>query len=531
MTTATSAEERLYLERAAKAERWRELGFNPFGNGFVPDALAGDLHARFDNSASDVLAADRPGPFSLGGRVVGLRDFGKAAFLVLEDRTGTLQVHVKRDVLGETPYEAFKAVDVSDFVGVRGHLFKSKTGELTLAAQAFVPITKALRALPGKFSKGDDAEAKAWAERQALADVEDRYRRRYVDMLSNPSVRDTFRKRSRLIQCVRRFFDARDYLEVETPMMHALASGATARPFRTHHNALDLDLCLRIAPELYLKRLVVGGFHRVYEINRSFRNEGLSTRHNPEFTMLEFYQAFATYEDLMALTEELLAEVAMEVCGSAQVRFGRDLLDFSGPFRRIAMRDAVRECVPALAKSDLSDCAEIMAAAMTGKPAAGHANIEKMNAGQLLALNFELHVEPTLIQPTFVTEFPIEISPLARRSDKNPRIADRFELFCAGREIANAFSELNDPVDQEARFRAQLEAKAAGDGEAMDFDADYIRALEHGLPPTAGEGIGIDRLAMLLTDQQSIREVILFPLLKPRAVEGDEKQSPEHAAE
>ncbi|MEW5738348.1 MAG: lysine--tRNA ligase [Myxococcota bacterium] len=569
-------EQKIYTERAQRADAWRKLGINPYGNGFVATHLAGDLQANYAAKSALELDEQKPGPFSLAGRVMSVRDFGKAAFIVVQDRSGAIQVHVKKDVLGDEAYAAFKLVDVADFVGVTGTVFKSKTGELTIAATKLQPLTKALRPLPGKFSADekvslkpdqlarvkaavdavfsategltdpkerakaheeaiakqvaalkDDAAAakalpsavaKAWAERQALADVEERYRRRYVDMLSNPGVRETFKKRTKLVQFIRRFLDERDFLEVETPMMHPLVSGAAARPFVTHHNALDMKLYMRIAPELYLKRLVVGGFDRVYEINRNFRNEGISTRHNPEFTMLEFYQAYATYEDLMDLTEEMISEACVAVTGGSKVQYGPDLIDFKKGWPRIPMTEAIRQKVPELKDKDFSDADKLKAVAK--RKAEGDKEktiIDNMNVGELIGALFEQYVEGELVQPTFITQFPVETSPLARRNDANPAITDRFELFCVRREIANAFSELNDPVDQEQRFRAQLDAKARGQEETMDYDADYIRALEHGLPPTAGEGIGIDRLAMLFTDAQSIRDVILFPLLKPQA--------------
>ncbi len=329
-------------------------------------------------------------------------------------------------------------------------------------------------------------------------------------------MRETFIKRTKLVQFIRQFLDARGYLEVETPMMHPLVSGAAARPFKTHHNALDIDLFMRIAPELYLKRLVVGGFDRVYEINRNFRNEGISTRHNPEFTMLEFYEAYATYEDLMDLTEEMISEAAKFVTGSTVVKYGEHTIDFKKGWARIPMMEAIRQKVGDLSEKDMDDLDKLRAVAGQKSDAKEKAVIAQMNRGELIGLLFEQHVEGGLVQPTFITQFPVEVSPLARRNDARPDITDRFELFCVGREIANAFSELNDPIDQEQRFRSQLDAKARGQEETMDFDADYIRALEHGLPPTAGEGIGIDRLAMLLTDSPSIRDVILFPLLKPQ---------------
>jgi lysyl-tRNA synthetase class 2 len=508
-------EQKIYTERCAKADEWRKQGMNPFGNGFEPKHLAGALAAEFADATSEQLEQNKPGPFTIAGRVVSNRDFGKAAFVVVHDRSGSIQVHVKRDALGDK-FAAFKLVDVADFVGVTGTLFRSKSGELTISATEFVPLTKSLRPLPGKFSKGDNDEAKEWAEKQALHDVEERYRRRYVDMLSNPSVRETFRRRSKLVQFIRRYLDNRDFLEVETPMMHSLVTGATARPFTTHHNTLDLKLFMRIAPELHLKRLVVGGFDRVYEINRNFRNEGISTKHNPEFTMLEFYQAYATYEDLMDLTEEMLAEAAQFVCGTTKLQYGEHEIDLKKGWPRISMKDAIRSKVSELSDRDFTDADKLRAVASKGLNEKEAAALATMTAGELVGALFEQFVESELIQPTFITEFPVEVSPLARRNDLNPAVADRFELFCVGREIANAFSELNDPFDQEQRFRAQLDAKQRGQQETMDYDADYIRALEHGLPPTAGEGIGIDRLAMLLTNSPSIRDVILFPLLKPQ---------------
>jgi lysyl-tRNA synthetase class 2 len=511
-------EQKIYTERAQKADKLRERGVNPYGNGFQVRHHPGALLEQYQQVSAEQLDADKPGPFSVAGRVMSVRSFGKAAFIVLQDRTGSIQVHVKKDALGDDAFATFQLVDVADFVGVTGTLFRSKTGELTIAATALAPLTKALRPLPGKFTKGDDAEAKAWAEKQALADVEERYRRRYVDLLSNASVRETFKRRTKLVQFIRRFLDARDFLEVETPMMHPLVTGAAARPFVTHHNTYDIDLYLRIAPELYLKRLVVGGFDRVYEINRNFRNEGVSTKHNPEFTMLEFYQAYATYEDLMDLTEEMISEACVAVTGGTRVQYGADVIDFKKGWPRIPMTEAIRGKVPELSHRDFADADKLRAVALTrAHDEKQKAVIGSMNVGELIGTLFEQHVEGELVQPTFITQFPVETSPLARRNDANPAVTDRFELFCVRREIANAFSELNDPVDQEQRFRAQLEAKARGQEETMDYDADYIRALEHGLPPTAGEGIGIDRLAMLFTDAQSIRDVILFPLLKPQA--------------
>jgi lysyl-tRNA synthetase class 2 len=469
-----NSEQEIYDARRAKADKLRERGINPYRNGYkVGDDIAKVVAAQGKKSAEE-LEAEKPRA-SIAGRIVAERSFGKAAFLKLRDRTGELQAYVKKDVLGEALFGTYKLCDVGDHVAVTGPVFRTKTGELSVHAETFEVLTKALRPLPEKW--------------HGLSDVEIRYRQRYLDLIANAEVRETFKKRSKLVRAIRTFLDERDYLEVETPMMHPLVSGAAARPFETHHNTLDIDLYLRIAPELYLKRLVVGGFERVYEINRNFRNEGISTQHNPEFTMLEFYQAHATYEDLMALTEELFRTVATEVTGAAKVAYQGQELDFGQPFRRVTMADAVREAAP-------------------------DAKVDGLE-GKALAELFEAHAEAKLVQPTFVTQFPTSISPLARRNDTDPRFTDRFELYVAGREIANGFSELNDPVDQEGRFRDQLVKKQGGDQETMDYDADYIRALEQGLPPTAGEGIGIDRLAMLLTDSASIRDVILFPLLKP----------------
>ncbi len=498
----------------AKAEQLKALGTNPYGNGFAPKNTAAEIVEKHEKDTPEMLTANPPPPYSLAGRVVSIRSFGKAAFIVVQDRTGPLQVHVKADALGEA-YAAFKLVDMGDFVGLEGTLFRSKTGELTISATSLKVLTKALRPMPGKFAKTE--EAKESAERNALQDVEQRYRQRYLDLLSNPSVKDTFVKRSKLVKFIRNYLDSRGYLEVETPMMHPLVSGAAARPFKTHHNALDIDLYLRIAPELYLKRLVVGGFDRVYEINRNFRNEGISTRHNPEFTMLEFYEAYATYEDLMNITEDMLSAAAVHVTGSSKVKYGDTEIDFARGWPRIPMLEAIRSKVKDLSDADLADTEKLRAVAMKTAEHADKKSIAGMNRGELIANLFEQHVEATLINPTFITQFPVENSPLARRNDAQPEITDRFELFCMGREIANAFSELNDPIDQANRFKAQLDAKARGQEETMDYDADYIRALEHGLPPTAGEGIGIDRLAMLLCDAPSIRDVILFPQLKPKA--------------
>lgn len=573
MSDESDVEKKLKEERLGKGEKLKALGHLPYGNGFRPEHLAAEILTKHEHDTPEQLEAAKPGPYSIAGRVVSVRDFGKAGFIVLQDRSGAIQVHVKKDALGEQGFAPYKLLDVGDFVGVTGTAFRSKTGELTLAATAYRPLTKTLRAPPGKFSaeikltpeqaervkaavaavsaatEGEDeptrrqklsddaiaaqqallkddpvaakalpqAVAKAWAEKQALHDTEERYRRRYVDLLSNAGVRDTFVKRTRLVQFIRQFLDARGYLEVETPMMHPLISGAAARPFVTHHNVYDVDLYMRIAPELYLKRLVVGGFDRVYEINRNFRNEGVSTKHNPEFTMLEFYEAYATYHDLMDLTEELISAAAVHVTGGSRVKYGERTIDFAKGWPRIPMRQAILERVKDLSAADFSDVEKLRAIALRrAETPADKAAVASMNVGEATGLLFEQYVEGELINPTFITEFPVENSPLARRNDANPAITDRFELFCMGREIANAFSELNDPIDQEQRFKAQVDARDRGQQETMDYDADYIRALEHGMPPTAGEGIGIDRLCMLLTDSPSIRDVILFPLLRPQ---------------
>jgi lysyl-tRNA synthetase class 2 len=500
MADETSEKEaQLIAQRQEKAKGWRALGVDPYGNGFRPGQLAQDIARDNAEASAEALEAGAK-KYSIAGRVIAVRSFGKAAFLKLRDRSGELQVHVKADVLGPE-YERFRLTDVGDFVGVEGTLFRSKTGELTLAATHFLPLTKAVRPLPEKW--------------HGLQDTETRYRQRYLDLLANPGVREGFLKRTELVRFLREFLDARGFVEVETPMMHSLVSGAAARPFLTHHNALDVDLFLRIAPELYLKRLVVGGLERVYEINRNFRNEGLSTKHNPEFTMLEFYEAYATYQDLMDLTEEMLGAAAERVTGSTDVSYQGTKLSFARGFRRIKMADAVREAAPALGEKDVRDAGALLAELRHHVPSAEAEAAQKLNAGELLGLLFGQLVEPGLVQPTFVTDFPVAISPLSRRSDADPEIADRFELFVAGREIANGFSELNDPADQRARFVEQVAAKERGQAETMDYDEDYVRALEHGLPPTAGEGIGIDRLVMLLTDAPSIRDVILFPLLRP----------------
>lgn len=495
-------EQEIYDQRLLKARQWKALGCDPWGNGFAPTHLAAEVIRNHPEQSPENLSAESHPLYRLAGRIIAIRSFGKAAFVKIRDRSGEIQLHLKKDILGDA-YELFKLTDLGDFVGIEGTPFRSKTGELTLATSLFRPLTKSLRPMPEKW--------------HGLTDVETRYRQRYLDLISNPEVKATFLKRNVLIRFVREFLDGRDYLEVETPMMHPLVSGATARPFKTHHNALDIPLFMRIAPELYLKRLVVGGMERVYEINRNFRNEGISTRHNPEFTMLEFYQAYSTYNDLMNLTEEMLSEAAERVVGCKKIEYQGQLLDFSRGWKRIPMSEAILEKVPQLVLKDFDDVDRLRDQALQSVTSESvRRGIEQMDLGQLVTTLFENHVEPHLNAPTFITEFPTSVSPLARRNDLRPQVTDRFELYVAGREIANAFSELNDPLDQKDRFQSQLEAKQRGQQETMDYDDDYIRALEHGMPPTAGEGIGIDRLAMLFSNAASIRDVILFPLLRPQ---------------
>jgi lysyl-tRNA synthetase class 2 len=424
------------------------------------------------------------------------RLMGKASFIHIQDMTGKIQCYLRQEDISEGVYEEFKKWDLGDIVGVKGYLFKTKTGELSIHAQKIELLTKSMRPMPDKF--------------HGLSDVELRYRQRYLDLLMNEMAHKTFIMRSRIIQGIREFMLARRYLEVETPMMHPIPGGALARPFVTHHHALGMDMYLRIAPELYLKRLVVGGFERVFEINRNFRNEGVSTRHNPEFTMMEFYQAYADYKDMMVLTEELIRAIANDVLGTLKVEYQGEMIDLEKPFQCWTVKESIIHFNPDISMEMLDDekTARMIAKGM------GISLKPEYGLGKVQIEIFEKTVEHRLFDPTFITEYPTEVSPLARCNDANPFVTDRFEFFIAGREVANGFSELNDPEDQAARFKAQSDAKAAGDFEAMHYDADYIQALEHGLPPTAGEGIGIDRLVMLFTNSASIREVILFPHLK-----------------
>ncbi len=484
-----------FAQRRAKLDDYREQGLNPFANGFSIDATAESIAlAHADHDATALESIEKV--YRTAGRIMAKRDFGKAAFIQIQDRTGRLQVYVARNLVGDESFELFRKFDLGDIIGLVGRPFRTKTNELSLRAASVQLLTKSLLPLPEKW--------------HGLTDVETRYRQRYLDLMVNPEVREVFRKRSRIVSLIRDYMVSKDYLEVETPMMQPIAGGATAKPFITHHNTLKMDLFLRIAPELYLKRLVVGGFERVFEINRNFRNEGISIQHNPEFTMMEFYQAFATYEDLMDLTEELICHVAQQVVGSLQFKYGERDLDLSRPWQRLTVREAVLK-YGEISEADIDDRSRLLAYANK----LGLEVDNKIGYGKLLTEVFDAVAEPELWKPTFITQYPTEVSPLSRKNDLNPDVVDRFELFVVGRELANAFSELNDPDDQRERFLKQLAEKEAGDEEAHAMDDDYIRALEYGLPPTAGEGIGIDRLVMLLTNSQSIRDVILFPQLRP----------------
>jgi len=497
-TTATVQDEnKLIAERREKLRALRAQGI-AFPNDFAPDAFAGDLVTEFDGkTAEEVEAAARR--VKVSGRMMSKRDTGKLAFVHIQDMTGRIQLFVQINTVGEETYKPFKTWDIGDIVGAEGALMRTKTGELSVKVDKLRLLTKSLRPLPDKW--------------HGMADVEQRYRQRYVDLIVTPESRRVFELRSKIVRHLRNFLDAKRFLEVETPMMHVIPGGATARPFVTHHNALDLDLYLRVAPELYLKRLTVGGFERVYEINRNFRNEGVSTRHNPEFTMLELYQAYATYNEIMDITEEMIRTAARDVVGRTALTWEGREIDVGPAFRRWKMEDAVLEHNPQIARTDLRDRAKIAAHAQ----ALGVHVKSGYGWGKIVLEIFEKTVEQTLIQPTFITTHPTEVSPLARANDHDPEVTDRFELFIGGKEIANGFSELNDPEDQAARFKAQVEAKDSGDDEAMHFDADYIRALEVGLPPTGGLGVGIDRLVMLLADVPSIRDVLLFPYMRPEA--------------
>ncbi len=497
-------------QRKSKLSELRKAG-NAFPNDFRRQNLAADLHLKYGDKENTELEAN-PILVTLAGRMMTRRVMGKASFVHLQDMSGRMQLYIRKDVLSEVPkgsdvseisevsedrYDQFQTWDLGDILGVRGTLFKTKTGELSVKVQDIRLLTKSLRPLPDKW--------------HGLHDQEIRYRQRYLDLIVNEHARRTFVIRSKVIQAIREFLTHQGFLEVETPMMQVIPGGATARPFMTHHNALNMDLYLRVAPELYLKRLVVGGFEKVFEINRNFRNEGLSTRHNPEFTMLEFYQAYADFKDFMDLTEILLREIVQKVLGNLSVNYQGNTIDFEKPFQRLTIKEAIVKYNSAVKLSDLQD-STILTKILSDLGI----KVEKnWGLGKLQLELFEQTVEQKLQNPTFILEYPTEVSPLARCNDQDPTITDRTELYIAGREIANLFSELNDPEDQAERFQKQATNKAAGDEEAMHYDADYITALEHGLPPTAGEGIGIDRLVMLLTDSPSIRDVLLFPHMRP----------------
>lgn len=486
----------MYREQRLKTSQdLRQKGVNPYANHYRPKNLARDLIQKYEALSAEALEKQE-GIFSLAGRVIFMRSFGKSGFIKLRDRSGELQIFVQKGQMVAGADDVLQALDVGDFVYAQGALFRTKTNELTLRAHDLKFVTKTLQILPEKW--------------HGLTDVEARYRRRYVDLIANPVVKDIFIKRSQIVSFIRQYFNHLEFLEVETPMMHPIAGGAKARPFVTHHNTLDRDLYLRIAPELYLKRLVVGGLERVYEINRNFRNEGISTQHNPEFTMLEFYMAYATYEDLISLTEDLLNQLAKTVCGGETVSYQGQSILFAKPFARYTLREALQKYL-GLTPDEVGNQKTLLA--LCEKK---HLKVLEPDSdiGLVQLLLFEELVEKQLIAPTFITHYPTTVSPLSRRNDEHPEVADRFELFICGREIANAFSELNDPVDQKNRFLKQVEERESGDDEAMFLDDDYVMALEYGMPPAAGEGIGIDRLVMLLTDSASIRDVILFPILR-----------------
>jgi len=487
-------ENKLIAQRRQKLALMREAGV-AFPNDFRRDALAAEIAAEYGDKDAEWFGNNTV-RVKVAGRMMGKRVMGKASFAHIQDMSGATAVIVQRDALPEGVYPAFKSWDMGDIICAEGALFVTKTGELSVKVDSIRILTKALRPLPEKF--------------HGLTDQEIRYRQRYLDLIMNEDSRDTFIVRSRIVQFIREFLNKRSFLEVETPMMQSIPGGATARPFTTHHNALDMQLYLRIAPELYLKRLVVGGYEKVYEINRSFRNEGLSTRHNPEFTMLEFYEAYADYNDLMDITEVLLREMTEFILGGTSVAYQGAQFDFGNKFTRMSVKESILQFNPDLVVGDLEDLAAArMVAEKLDIPVK-----DGYGLGKIQIEIFEKTVEHRLMDPTFITAYPTEVSPLARRNDEDPFVTDRFEFFVGGREIANGFSELNDPEDQAERFRKQVEDKEAGDIEAMHYDADYVCALEHGMPPTAGEGIGIDRLVMLFTDSASIRDVLLFPHMR-----------------
>ena len=482
-------------QRIQKLETLRAMGIQPYGRRFDVTHDIKPLVVSHGSKTTEDLDQHTI-KCCIAGRLIALRRFGKAAFASLQDRTHHVQVYLKQDVLGDDSFRLSQELDIGDWVGVAGRLFRTKTDELTVEVHKLTLLTKGLRPLPEKW--------------HGLTDIETRYRQRYLDFIANPDRHRIFETRSRVITGLRNYFTEHGFLEVETPMMHPIPGGATARPFETHHHALNADLYLRIAPELYLKRLIIGGFRRVFEMNRNFRNEGLSTIHNPEFTMLEFYQAYADYQDLMALTEEVLGKLAQDICGTTMFEYQGQMIDLTPPWRRLPYFEAIQ----AYNQFDRT-VVENREAAQAAAERLGLAIAKDATLVSIVNTIFEATVESNLIQPTFITDYPTELSPLARRKDTDPTLTDRFELFIASRELANGFSELNDPIDQRQRFAAQVAQREAGDDEARHLDQDFIRALEYGMPPTAGEGIGIDRLVMLLTNQASIRDVILFPQLRP----------------
>ncbi len=483
-------------DRIKKSQKLKKLGANLYPAGYHIDITISDLVERYGHLDGETLEQESK-QCNMAGRIMSRRDFGKASFIHVKDRTGKIQVYIRKDRVGENKFKIFKLMDIGDFIGINGSLFRTRTNELTVLAEDLELLAKSFRPLPEKW--------------HGLTDIETRYRQRYVDLIVNESVRDVFVTRSKVIQMIRRFFVKKDFLEVETPMMQPIPGGATARPFKTFHNALGMDLYLRVAPELYLKRLVIGGLERVFEINRNFRNEGISIKHNPEFTMLEFYMAYATYEDLMELTEALFNYVLKHVCGTNVIEYQNKKIDFTPPWPRIYFFEALKNM------GGISN--EVLSSMPAAMEFASHCDVkitERESHGALLSKLFDHLVEPKLVSPTFIIGHPTEVSPLSRRNDEDPDIADRFELFIGGWEIANAFTELNDPEDQKQRFEAQVALREAGDEEALFMDKEYLTALEYGMPPTAGEGIGIDRVVMLLTDSPSIRDVILFPHMRSR---------------
>jgi len=492
------------MEESEVLRQWKEriktlraMGIELFPNDFRAEYTSEAIIARYGDRSTEALAALEE-TVSCAGRIMAIRHFGRAAFILLQDRKGRIQAYLRQDILGDKLFGLFKRLDAGDFVGVRGRPFRTKTGELTIEVSFIQLLAKSFRPLPEKW--------------HGLTDVETRYRQRYLDLIVNPQVKETFYKRNEIIQGIKGFLLQRDFLEVETPMMQPIPGGAQARPFKTHHNTLDMDLYLRIAPELYLKRLVIGGMERVFELNRNFRNEGVSTQHNPEFTMLEFYQAYSTYEDLMALIEEMISAVARTVCGSYKITYQGTALDLTPPWPRLTLKQALKQ----YGKVDEEAFSDMDAAASRAEEIGVEMNQEQSLAELLVAI-FEKIVEPKLIQPTFITEYPVEVSPLARRKASDPTITERFELFIMGREIANGFSELNDPEDQRERFRRQAAQKGAAEDDLSVIDEAFLTALEYGMPPAAGAGIGIDRLVMTLTDSPSIRDVIFFPQMREKA--------------